>query len=81
MLSETALSCIGRISSISEPSGADVGRSGDQQGTPQESQDELMNLMTIMYVVIQETLTSEEEMSSTCEQLCKWDTSLRDDAR
>lgn len=43
-----------------------MGRTGDtQQGSPQETQDELMNLMTIMYVAIQETLNDTEDMSSS----------------
>ena len=46
--------------------GADDCRSGDiqQQASPQEAQDELMNLMTIMYIAIQETLSDPEDMSS-----------------
>ena len=36
-----------------------------QQGSPPESQDELMNLMTIMYIAIQETLNDPEDMSSS----------------
>lgn len=47
--------------------GADDHRSGDiqQQASPQEAQDELMNLMTIMYIAIQETLSDPEDMSSS----------------
>lgn len=48
--------------------GADFDRSGDtqgQHGNPQEAQDELMNLMTIMYIAIQETLNDPEDMAST----------------
>lgn len=41
-------------------------RSGDiQQGSAQDAQDELMNLLTIMYIVVQETLNDPEDMSST----------------
>lgn len=42
-------------------------RSGDiqLQGSPQEAQDELMNLMTIIYIVIQETLNDPDDMSSS----------------
>lgn len=46
----------------------DFQRSGDVQGqytSPQEAQDELMNLMTIMYIAIQETLNDPEDMAST----------------
>ncbi|KAG6011792.1 hypothetical protein E4U41_005437, partial [Claviceps citrina] len=41
--------------------------SGDihQQASPQEAQDELMNLMTIMYISIQETLNDPPGMSSS----------------
>jgi hypothetical protein len=48
-------------------------RSGDiyQQASPQEAQDELMNLMTIMYIAIQETLNDPEDMSSSYKALCK----------
>lgn len=48
--------------------GADLSRSRSddvQQSNPQETQDDLMNLMTIMYIVIQETLNDPEDMSST----------------
>lgn len=45
-------------------------RSGEaQQGSPQESQDELLNLMTIMYIAIQETLNDPEDMSSAYQKL------------
>lgn len=40
-----------------------------QQAGPQEAHDELMNLMTIMYIAVQETLNSPEAMSSTCSKL------------
>lgn len=43
-------------------------RSGDpqgQHGNLQEGQDELMNLMTIMYIAIQETLNDPEDMAFT----------------
>lgn len=49
-------------------------RSGDplgQHNSAQEAQDELMNLMTIMYVAVQETLNDPEDMSSTYGKLCK----------
>ncbi|KAL4726088.1 Factor arrest protein 11 [Fusarium chlamydosporum] len=36
-----------------------------QHNSAQEAQDELMNLMTIMYIVIQETLNDPEDMAST----------------
>lgn len=50
----------------------DNGRTGDtQQGTAQETQDELMNLMTIMYITLQETLNDPEDMSSSYGILCK----------
>lgn len=48
-------------------------RSGDpqgQHGNLQEAQDELINLMTIMYIAIQETLNDPEDMSSTYGKLC-----------
>lgn len=35
-----------------------------QHANIQEAQDELMNLMTIMYIAIQETLNDPEDMSS-----------------
>lgn len=46
-------------------------RSGDihQQASPQEAQDELMNLMTIMYIAIQETLNDSVDMSSSYKAL------------
>lgn len=46
-------------------------RSGDfqQQGSQQEAQDELMNLMTIMYICIQETLNDPEDMASAYNKL------------
>lgn len=31
-----------------------------------------MNLMTIMYIAIQETLNDPEDMSSSYRALCKW---------
>lgn len=41
-------------------------RSGDiQQASAQDAQDELMNLLTIMYIAVQETLNDPEEMSPT----------------
>lgn len=51
-----------------------VARSDDAQvqiGNPQETQDELMNLMTIMYIAIQETLNDPDDMSSTYAKLRK----------
>ena len=47
--------------------------SGDQQGTSQEAQDELMNLMTIMYIVLQEALQDPEDMASPYDKLRKWE--------
>jgi hypothetical protein len=50
-------------------------RSGDplgQHSNAQEAQDELMNLMTIMYVVVQETLNDPEDMSSSYGKLCEF---------
>ncbi|KAJ6785299.1 hypothetical protein PWT90_01099 [Aphanocladium album] len=35
------------------------------QGNPQEPQDELMNLMTIMYIALQEVLSDPEDMSAS----------------
>jgi len=43
-------------------------RSGEPLGqhtSVQEAQDELLNLMTIMYIAIQETLNDPEDMAST----------------
>lgn len=44
-------------------------RSGDaqngSQGNPQETQDELMNLMTIVYIAVQEALNDPEDMASS----------------
>jgi hypothetical protein len=40
------------------------------QVSAQETQDELMNLMTIMYIVVQETLNDPEDMFSSYERLC-----------
>lgn len=50
-------------------------RSGEplgQHNNVQEAQDELMNLMTIMYIAIQETLSDPEDMSSTQGKLCEF---------
>lgn len=45
-------------------------RSGDvQPSSSPEAQDELMNLMTIMYVAIQETLNDPVDMASTYNKL------------
>ncbi|RCI08683.1 hypothetical protein L249_4856 [Ophiocordyceps polyrhachis-furcata BCC 54312] len=54
--------------------------SGDnqQQASPQEAQDELMNLMTIMYITIQETLNDPDDMSSSYEKLLDLNPSLVD---
>ncbi|KAG9255330.1 uncharacterized protein F5Z01DRAFT_49079 [Emericellopsis atlantica] len=52
--------------------------SGDQQGTSQESQDELMNLMTIMYFAIEEALHDPEDMAATHGKLLELNPSLVD---
>ncbi|PFH59318.1 hypothetical protein XA68_12519 [Ophiocordyceps unilateralis] len=54
--------------------------SGDiqQQASPQEAQDELMNLMTIMYITIQETLNDPDDMSSSYGKLLELNPSLVD---
>ncbi|EFY97269.2 DUF3402 domain protein [Metarhizium robertsii] len=54
--------------------------SGDihQQASPQEAQDELMNLMTIMYIAIQETLNDTDDMSSSYKALLELNPSLVD---
>ncbi|KAM4056113.1 hypothetical protein HRG_003035 [Hirsutella rhossiliensis] len=54
--------------------------SGDiqQQTSPQEAQDELMNLMTIMYITIQETLNDPDDMSSSYGKLLELNPSLVD---
>ncbi|OAQ63390.1 pheromone-dependent cell cycle arrest protein Far11 [Pochonia chlamydosporia 170] len=54
--------------------------SGDihQQASPQEAQDELMNLMTIMYIAIQETLNDPEDMASSYRALLELNPSLVD---
>ncbi|KAF5647724.1 hypothetical protein F25303_5129 [Fusarium sp. NRRL 25303] len=55
--------------------------SGDplgQHNSAQEAQDELMNLMTIMYVVVQETLNDPEDMSSTYGKLLELNPSMVD---
>ncbi|KAF5657269.1 hypothetical protein FHETE_10532 [Fusarium heterosporum] len=44
----------------------------------QEAQDELMNLMTIMYAVVQETLNDPEDMSSSYGKLLELNPSLVD---
>jgi hypothetical protein len=45
---------------------SNMNRSGDiQQANAQDAQDELMNLLTIMYIAVQETLNDPEEMSLT----------------
>jgi hypothetical protein len=41
-----------------------------QHTSAQEAQDELLNLMTIMYIAIQETLNDPEDMASTYGKLC-----------
>lgn len=66
------MSCIGRCSRLRRGAGTDFARSGDiqgQHGNPQEAQDELMNLMTILYIAIQETLNDPEDMASTYKKL------------
>ncbi|RFU78822.1 required for hyphal anastomosis ham-2 [Trichoderma arundinaceum] len=53
--------------------------SGDiPQGSAQDAQDELMNLLTIMYIVVQETLSDPEDMSSTHGKLLELNPSLVD---
>ncbi|VUC21525.1 unnamed protein product [Clonostachys rosea] len=54
--------------------------SGDahQGNSPQEAQDELVNLMTILYVCIQETLNDPEDMSSAYNKLLDLNPSLVD---
>ncbi|PTB62883.1 N1221-domain-containing protein [Trichoderma citrinoviride] len=53
--------------------------SGDiQQGSAQDAQDELMNLLTIMYIVVQETLNDPEDMASTEAKLLELNPSLVD---
>lgn len=50
-------------------------RSGDaqpQQTNSQEAHDELMNLMTIMYISVQETLNDPDDMSSVYGKLRKY---------
>lgn len=57
-----------------EDARADIRRSGDpqgQHGNLQEAQDELLNLMTIMYIAIQETLNDPDDMSPTYGKLCR----------
>lgn len=45
---------------------SNVDRTGEiQQASAQDAQDELMNLLTIMYIVVQETLNDPEDMAST----------------
>lgn len=45
---------------------SNVDRTGEiQQANAQDAQDELMNLLTIMYIVVQETLNDPEDMAST----------------
>lgn len=45
---------------------SNMDRSGDiQQASAQDAQDELVNLLTIMYIAVQETLNDPEEMSPT----------------
>ncbi|KAG5996202.1 hypothetical protein E4U54_002638, partial [Claviceps lovelessii] len=54
--------------------------SGDihQQASPQEAQDELMNLMTIIYIAIQVTLNEPLEMSSSQKALLELEPPLVD---
>ncbi|ODA84050.1 hypothetical protein RJ55_02568 [Drechmeria coniospora] len=49
-----------------------------QQASPQEAQDELMNLMTIMYIAIQEALNDPEDPSSAYGKLLELNPSLVD---
>ncbi|KAM5342593.1 hypothetical protein ACJ41O_013559 [Fusarium nematophilum] len=49
-----------------------------QHSSAQEAQDELMNLMTIMYVAVQEALSDPEDMSSTYGKLLELNPSLVD---
>lgn len=49
-----------------------------QQGSAQDTQDELMNLMTIMYITLQETLNDPEDMSSSYGKLLHLKPSLVD---
>ncbi|KAM0346029.1 hypothetical protein ACHAPU_005790 [Fusarium lateritium] len=49
-----------------------------QHNSAQEAQDELMNLMTIMYAVVQETLNDTEDMSSSYGKLLELNPSLVD---
>lgn len=42
----------------------------------QEATDELMNSMTVMYMMIQEALAGPEEMDSLCRQLSRCSPSL-----
>lgn len=50
-------------------------RAGDvPNSSPQESQDELMNLMTIMYIAIQATLNDPDDMSLVYGKLSKFQT-------
>ena len=66
--------------------GLTCGRASDmEQSSSQESQDELLNLMTVLYVAIQETLNDPEDMSSTYQKLrtyracLQWWTALETD--
>lgn len=43
-----------------------------QAGSLQGPQDELLNLMTIMYMAIQETLSDPYRLPSVQSQLCLW---------
>ncbi|KAG6116665.1 hypothetical protein E4U13_001677 [Claviceps humidiphila] len=54
--------------------------SGDihEQASPQEAQDELMNLMTIMYIAIQETLNDPEDTALSYKALLELEPSLVD---
>jgi hypothetical protein len=53
----TGLGCLSSLTNIL-PRADDV-----QFSSPQETQDELMNLMTIMYIVIQTALNDPDDMS------------------
>lgn len=43
-----------------------------QAGGLQNPQDELLNVMTIMYMVIQEVLSDPYRLPSVQSQLCRW---------
>ena len=49
-----------------------------QASSPQEARDELMNLMTIMYISMQTTLNDPEDMSMAYGKLRMWSTCPRE---